>query len=74
MEKNAELNSAFLTAIQTSFNRFVESKTSSTPAKLKPLHGRIAEDLATKLGADYTIYGHWVMAKGRRKNGGEVYG
>lgn len=64
MEKKTELNSAFLTAIQTSFNRFVESKTSSTPAKLKPLHGRIAEDLATKLGADYTI---WALGYGEGK-------
>lgn len=64
MEKKTELNSAFLTAIQTSFNRFVESKTSSTPTKLKPLHGRIAEDLATKLGADYTI---WAQGYGEGK-------
>lgn len=56
MEKNAELNSAFLTAIQTSFNRFIESKTSRSTAKLKPLHGRIAEDLATKLGEGYKIW------------------
>ncbi len=56
MEKKTELNSAFLAAIQTSFNRFIESKTSRSPAKLKPLHGRIAEDLATKLGEGYKIW------------------
>lgn len=56
MEKKTDLNSAFLTAIQTSFNRFIESKTSSSTAKLKPLHGRIAEDLATKLGEGYKIW------------------
>ena len=56
MEKKTDLNSAFLTAIQTSFNRFIESKTSRSTAKLKPLHGRIAEDLATKLGEGYKIW------------------
>lgn len=56
MEKKTDLNSAFLTAIQTSFNRFIESKTSRSTAKLKPLHGRIAEDLHTKLGDDYLIW------------------
>lgn len=56
MEKNAELNNTFLTAIQTSFNRFIESKAFRSTAKLKPLHGRIAEDLATKLGECYKIW------------------
>lgn len=56
MEKKTDLNSAFLTAIQISFNRFIESKTSRSTAKLKPLHGRIAEDLATKLGEGYKIW------------------
>lgn len=56
MEKKTDLNSEFLKAIQESFNRFIESKTSRSTAKLKRLHGRIAEDLATKLGGDYKIW------------------
>ena len=56
MEKKTDLNSAFLTAIQESFNSFIESKTSRSPAKLKPLHGRIAKDLVTKLGEGYKIW------------------
>ena len=61
MEKKTDLNSAFLTAIQTSFNRFIESKTSRSTAKLKPLHGRIAEDLATKLGEGYKIWAQGLL-------------
>lgn len=66
MEKKTDLNSAFLTAIQTSFNRFIESKTSRSTAKLKPLHGRIAEDLATKLGEGYKIWSQG-YGEGREK-------
>lgn len=56
MGKKTDLNSEFLKAIQKSFNRFIESKTSRSTAKLKRLHGRIAEDLATKLGEGYKIW------------------
>jgi uncharacterized protein UU035 len=64
MEKKTDLNSAFLTDIQKSFNRFIKSKTSRSTAKLKPLHGRIAEDLATKLGEGYKI---WSQGYGEKR-------
>lgn len=55
-------NQQFLTAIQHSFNEFVKCGTSRSTAKLKPLHGAIATDLAERLGDDYEIwsqgYGH----------------
>lgn len=48
-------NKGFLRALSNSFSRFLESKTSRSTAKLKPLHGAIAEDLHRRLGNDYEI-------------------
>ena len=35
--------------------RFIDSGTSRSNAKLKPLHGAIAQDLSVRLGAAYSI-------------------
>lgn len=45
----------FLTAIQDSFKRFIETGNSRSTAKLKPLHGFIAQDIANRLGDNYII-------------------
>ncbi|MDD5862160.1 MAG: hypothetical protein PUD15_06315 [Prevotella sp.] len=49
-------NSDFLNAVSKSFDRFLKSGTSRSTAKLKPLHGFIARDIANRLGEGYTIY------------------
>ena len=48
----------FLKAIQDSFNAFIASGSSRSTAKLKPLHGYIAEYIANRLGDDYIIKSH----------------
>ena len=48
-----------MTVISQSFGEFIESGTSRSTAKLKPLHGAIARDIAAKLG-----HGYSVMAQG----------
>ena len=49
-------NQQFLTVISQSFGEFIESGTSRSTAKLKPLHGAIAEDLARRLGKNYDVW------------------
>ena len=49
-------NSTFLRALSNSFREFLESGTSRSTAKLKPLHGAIARDLAERLGSDYVVF------------------
>lgn len=49
-------NKAFLTAISDSFEEFLYSGTSRSTAKLKPLHGAIAKDIADRLGHDYQVF------------------
>ena len=49
-------NSDFLRVLTNSFKEFIEKGTSRSTAKLKPLHGAIARDLAEKLGRDYTVF------------------
>lgn len=49
-------NQTFLTAISESFREFLYSGTSRSTAKLKPLHGAIARDLAERLGKEYQIF------------------
>ena len=49
-------NQQFLTVISQSFGEFIESGTSRSTAKLKPLHGAIAEDLAQRLGKNYDVW------------------
>jgi hypothetical protein len=48
----------FLKAIQDSFNAFIASGSSRSTAKLKPLHGYIAQEIANRLGDDYIIKSH----------------
>lgn len=48
-------NKKFLTKILDSFKSFIESGTSRSTSKLKPLHGAIATDLAAVLGDAYEI-------------------
>lgn len=48
-------NQDFINRISSSFKEFVESGTSRSTAKLKPLHGAIAEDIASRLGSSYHV-------------------
>lgn len=48
-------NRMFLKAISNSFKAFVDSGTSRSTAKLKPLHGAIATDIAMRLGQGYIV-------------------
>ena len=48
-------NNGFLDVISNSFCHFLQSGTSRSTAKLKPLHGAIAQDLALRLGERYYI-------------------
>lgn len=48
-------DAAFLEVISNSFKAFVQSGTSRSTQKLKPLHGAIARDLSVKLGTEYEI-------------------
>ena len=41
-------NQTFLNIIQTSFMEFIKCGTSRSTAKLKPLHGAIASDIASR--------------------------
>lgn len=49
-------NKQFLDKVLTSFKEFINSGTSRSTAKLKPLHGAIAADIAERLGNGYKIY------------------
>lgn len=48
-------NNDFLAAITASFRTFLIVGTSRSTAKLKPLHGAIARDVAERLGADFKV-------------------
>lgn len=48
-------NQRFLKAVLDSFKNFISSGTSRSTAKLKPLHGAIAADLANRLGTRYKV-------------------
>lgn len=48
-------NEGFLTAISKSFNEFIQSGTSRSTRKLKPLHGFIAQDMARRFGSEYSV-------------------
>lgn len=48
-------NDLFLKALSRSFRAFIESGTSRSTAKLKPLHGAVAHDIASRLGTDFKI-------------------
>ena len=48
-------NQKFLKVVLTSFESFINSKTSRSTQKLKPLHGAIAKDIAARLGTQYDI-------------------
>lgn len=52
---NQLTNQEFLNAVLNSFNRFIDSGTSRSTDKLKPLHGAIARDIASRLGTDFII-------------------
>ena len=49
-------NAEFLKVISNSFKDFISSGTSRSTAKLKPLHGAIAKDIAIRLGDEYKIF------------------
>ena len=48
-------NREFLKVISNSFSAFLDSGTSRSTKKLKPLHGAIARDLAEKLGRGFGV-------------------
>lgn len=48
-------NQIFLEKIIDSFKSFISAGTSRSTAKLKPLHGAIAQDIATRLGTNYIV-------------------
>jgi len=48
-------NAEFLQALESSFQKFIESGTSRSTAKLVPLHGAIARDMHERFGSDYSI-------------------
>lgn len=52
---NPLTNQDFLNAVLSSFNRFINSGTSRSTDKLKPLHGAIASDIANQLGYEYVV-------------------
>ena len=49
-------NQTFINKVLNSFKEFVDCGTSRSTAKLKPLHGAIAEDIATRLGGEYEVW------------------
>lgn len=49
-------NHEFLNVITASFNEFLKCATSRSTAKLKPLHGFVAADIAKRLGSGYTVF------------------
>ncbi len=49
-------NQLFLDKVLTSFKEFISRGTSRSTAKLKPLHGAIAADIAERLGDRYKVY------------------
>ena len=57
-------NQQFLDIILNSFKEFIKSGTSRSTAKLKPLHGAIAADLAEQLGSSYKV---WSQGFGKGK-------
>lgn len=54
--KTTKRTANFLNAISKSFEEFIKSGSSRSTAKLKPLHGAIANDIATLLGSNYSVY------------------
>lgn len=59
-------NQEFLDKVLISFKKFISSGTSRSTAKLKPLHGAIAADIAERLGDGYKVYSQG-FAKGKEK-------
>lgn len=59
-------NQQFINKIQTSFKEFINRGTSRSTAKLKPLHGAIATDIASRLGTDYKVWSQG-FASGKEK-------
>ncbi|MCD8292119.1 MAG: hypothetical protein LUC91_11560 [Prevotella sp.] len=55
-------NAEFLKVIFHSFRNFISSGTSRSTKKLKPLHGAIAQDIATRLGYGYEVYSQGYQA------------
>lgn len=65
-------NREFLDKILTSFKEFINCGTSRSTAKLKPLHGAIAADIAELLGDDYKVYSQG-LGDGREQTIGGRY-
>ncbi|MBQ0115479.1 MAG: hypothetical protein KBT10_06385, partial [Bacteroidales bacterium] len=62
------LNHQFLHKIQTSFKEFIKcGGTSRSTAKLKPLHGAIAKDIADMLGDTYRVWSQGYHCDKERK-------
>lgn len=48
-------NQQFLSVVRESFKTYLTIDTSRSPAKLKSLHGKIAEDIKNLFGPEYTV-------------------
>lgn len=59
-------NQQFLEKVLISFKEFIKSGTSRSTAKLKPLHGAIAADIAERLGPNYKIWSQGYL-RGKEK-------
>ena len=67
-------NQQFLNKILTSFKEFIKKGTSRSTAKLKPLHGAIASDLAQRLGSKYQVWSQgYASGKEKKINGRYIH-
>ena len=63
-------NQDFINEILNSFKEFINRGTSRSTAKLKPLHGAVAEDVATRLGTNYEVWSQGYGADKEKKING----
>ena len=50
-----DINQRFLDAVRESYETYLSVSTSRSTAKLKPLHGQIAQDVQDRFGKNYTV-------------------
>lgn len=67
------MNDMFLKAVKRSFDVFIDSGTSRSSAKLKPLHGAIAADIAGLLGWGYSVFSQGYGADKEKSCCGRYY-
>ncbi len=67
-------NQEFLHAVERSFKIYLDKGSSRSNAKLKPLHGFIAQDLHVRLDMDYTIFSQGYESDREKKLPGRYQG